>query len=199
MTWADPDASMNAAVAGVGPNMKGVVPCSAAQLLPDVGRQGIEGGLCAESRAPASRRVGLGSTATTRSWPRSTSVAMAASPIGPASEHGDAVTRSHVGLVGGVHADGERLGEGGHLERQVVGNMVEPAAIGFGDQEERGQSALGGTVPDPPELVVARLDHDPVADAAVATSAPTRSTTPAISWPRHIGAPPGPASPPILM
>ena len=34
---------------------------------------------------------------------------------------------------------------------------------------------------------------------ALVTSDPTQSTTPAISWPRHMGVSPGPASPPILM
>ena len=120
-------------------------------------------------------------------------------PDRPAPEDRHALTVPDLGLIGGVHPDGQRLGEGGHVERQPVGHRVEPSAVGVGDEEQRSEPAFGPTVADAAELVVARLDDHPVTDPNAVTSAPTQSTMPAISWPRHIGLPVGPATPPSLM
>ncbi len=49
---------------------------------------------------------------------------------------------------------------------QIVGHAVQPAPVDVGDQQERGEPALGRAVADATQLVVTGLHHDPVADAA---------------------------------
>ena len=120
MTWAEPDASMKAAVAGVGPNMKGDVPCNRAELLPHVGDAGVEGSLRTEPQGKL-QPGGAEVDGDDLSWPRSTRVAMAASPMGPHPNTATPVAGLHVSLVGGAHPDGQRLGECRHVEREVVG------------------------------------------------------------------------------
>ena len=82
-----------------------------------------------------------------------------------AAEDAHTVPRAHVGLLGGVHAHREGLGERRHVERQVLGHRVQPTPVDLGDQEERGETTLGRAVADAAELVVAGLHHDAVADA----------------------------------
>ncbi len=73
---------MNASVAGVGPNMNGAVPWSRANSAHTSTSVGSNACAAPTSRAN-SRRGRLRSIATTSSIPRSTSVAIAISPIGP--------------------------------------------------------------------------------------------------------------------
>ena len=74
---------MNAPVAGVGPNMNGVVPWRSASSSHTSSSVGVDRGLGAQAagQVPAGPRSGR--PRRRRSWPRSTSVATAASPIGP--------------------------------------------------------------------------------------------------------------------
>ena len=143
--------------------------------------------------------MGLRSTATTRLVAAVDQGGDGGEPDRPAPEHGHTVAGFDLGLVGGVHPDRERLGERGHVERQVVGDAVEAPSVGLGDQQERGEPAFGGAVADPTELVVPGCTTTRSPTRALVTSGPTQSTTPAISWPRHIGVPAGPATPPIVM
>ncbi len=88
-------------------------------------------------------------------------------PDRPAPEHGHRLAGPHLGLVGGVHADGERFGEGGHVEREVVGHRVQPPVGGL-HQQEGGEPALAAASADAVELVHPRLHDHPVADPVVA-------------------------------
>ncbi|HVC69818.1 MAG TPA: hypothetical protein VNC61_06085 [Acidimicrobiales bacterium] len=91
---------------------------------------------------------------------------------GSATENGDAVTGLDIGLVAGMHADGEGLGEGSHVKRQIIGDLVEAAAVRLCDQEHRGESTLGSAVADPAQFVIARLDDDSVADLGTHNTMP---------------------------
>ena len=164
-----------------------------------VGRR-VDRGLGTE--ADGERRAGSGSrsTATTRSCPRSTSVAIAASPIGPQpSTHAPSPGRTSAwsaaciptasGSANAATSSGMR---GGH--------RVQPVAVGVGDEEQRREPALRAAVADPAELVVPGVDHDAVADAGRARPGrrPSRRSRP--SRARDTSAPaPGPATPPSRM
>ena len=121
-------------------------------------------------------------------------------PDRAAPEHRDRLAGAHLGLVDGVHADGERLGEGGDVERQVAGHGEEPPA-----RAASRTSSSGVSPPSPAPLPMRPSSSSPGCTttrsptATRSTSAPTQSTTPAISWPRHMGVPVGPASPPCSM
>ena len=117
---------MNAAVAGVGPNMKGAVPwrrASSAQTSAVVGSKAA----CAPS---SSGEVEAGRTEVDGHDP-------VVAPVDEGRDRGEAdrsaaedahtVARLHVGLLRGVHADGERLGERGDVEGQIVGHRMQPA------------------------------------------------------------------------
>jgi hypothetical protein len=63
-----------------------------------------------------------------------------------------------------MHPNGERLGERGNVEGQLVGDGVQAAAIRLGHEQSRGEAALWSTVADPADLVVTRLDDNAVSD-----------------------------------
>ena len=118
---------------------------------------------------------------------------------GPTAEHRDALADLDLGLVGRVHADGQGLDEGGHIQGHIGGNLMEAVPIGLGDEQQRGQSAFGCTVADPADHVVPGLHDDPIADPRRRHVGPDP-----LDDSRHLvaethGAPPGPASPPIAM
>ena len=94
----------------------------------------------------------------TTSWmPRSISVAMAISPIGPAPEHGHLVAGRHVDLVDGLHSDAERFGQGRHRERHAIGHSEDPLAqAGVAQQKRRGQPTDGAPAADLPVLARSR-------------------------------------------
>ena len=122
------------------------------------------------------------SIATTSWTPRSASVAMARSPIGPQPNDGHPLPRFHLGLVHRLHADGGRLGQRGNVQCHVVGHREQPPALGrLPDEEERGQAAFVGATPQPAQLLVGRVDDDPVTRRDPVHLAPAHSTTPAIS------------------
>ena len=81
---------------------------------------------------------------------------------GAAAEHRDAVVRAHVGLVGGMHAHRKGLGEGGHVEGNVVRDRVEEA-VGLWHQEQRGEAAPGRAAADAAGVLAAGLHDHPVA------------------------------------
>ena len=154
---------MKAAVAGVGPNMKGVVPCRRASSSQTSVVVGVKRSLGAEPQG----QLEAGGAEVDGDDPFVAAVDQGGDggeADRPTSEHGDALAGLDVGLVGGAHADGQRLRQGGHVERQIIGDAMEPAAVGVGHEEERREAAFGRAVADPAQLVVARLHDHPVAD-----------------------------------
>ena len=83
-------------------------------------------------------------------------------PDWSAAEHRNAVAVLHVGLVDRMHAHRQRLGEGGDIQGNLVGNAVE-APVRMGDEHQRGECPLRGTASDPRKVPGSRLGDDPVA------------------------------------
>jgi hypothetical protein len=83
---------------------------------------------------------------------------------GPAPEDGDTLTLAGFRLFSGVHPDGQGLGKRCDIERDVVRNRVQQAAVGLAHQQLRGQSTLRTSASDAAELLVAGLHHHAVAD-----------------------------------
>ena len=135
----------------------------AGELAPDVGGGRIEGGLRAdvkgELEASRTQVDGHNLVVATVDERRDRSEADRT-----ATEDAHAVAGPHVGLVRGVHADREGLGEGRHVEREIVRHGVQATPVDRSDQQERGEPALGSAVADAAQLVVTRMHHDPVAD-----------------------------------
>ena len=155
---------MNAAVAGVGPNMNGDVPCKTGQPVPDVGDGGVE----ARLRTEAHCQFEPGRTEVDGHHPLVTPVDQGGDgrePDGAAPEHRDTVARLHVRLIGSVHPDGERLGQGGDVEWEAIGHSEQPAAIDFGYQEPGGEPTLIATVSYATGLVVSRMNDHSVSGA----------------------------------
>ena len=63
---------------------------------------------------------------------------------------------------GGVHADGDRFGQCGIRQIHALRHPQQPT-LRLANQHQIGQPALGGSVADAPQLVVAGVDHHPVA------------------------------------
>ena len=153
---------MKTSVAGVGPNMNGAVPCRRASSS----HMSISSGFTT-SAAPnccaSSRRRRLVSMATTSRMPRSANVAMASSPIGP---HPTTATRSPGATSPWLTACmPTAAGSASAATRRSMplGNGEQPPALGgLSHEEERREPALGRAAAQPAQLLVRRMDDDPV-------------------------------------
>ena len=197
-TLGEPDASINAAVAGVGPNMNGVVPCRSASAAHTSSVAGSSAA-CAPRPMASSRRVALRSTATTRSCPWSTRLATAASPTGPqpntatpspsrTSACSTACMPTASGSANAATSSGSPSGTG--CSRPASASRTSSSGV---------RPPNGPPPPMRPSSSLPGSTTTRSPTRTLATWSPTHDTTPAISWPRHSGSGPGPAMPPIRM
>ena len=140
MTRADPEASMKAAVAGVGPKANGVVPCRRASSSQTsvVGR--VERGLGSDAEGEVEaggardrrRRPACGRGRPARRWPTARWARTRTRRPRP--------RRDTSAWSAARMPDGQRLGQRGHVQGERVGDAVEPVAVGLGDQQVGGSA-----------------------------------------------------------
>ena len=93
----------------------------AGELVPHVDGGGIESGLGAEAHGEL-EAGGTEVDGDDLAMPAVDQGGDGGEPDGPTAEHGHPVAGLHVGLVGSLHPDGQRLGERGHVEGEIVGH-----------------------------------------------------------------------------
>ena len=85
-------------------------------------------------------------------------------PDRAASDDGHPLPWFHLPLVHRLHADRGRLGQRSDVQAHVAWDREQPTALGrLPDEEERSEAAFVGAAPQPAQLLVARVDDDPVA------------------------------------